>query len=436
MERSHGTILEAYYPEWHKKSERHCNETVLSDSDSIRQWGHAVSTYVPIMGRVLPGDYRTANLAVPGAGGGYGRESPPGGVLSEDEWVRTDQDCTTSQGDGRSTIGRDEVSAQHSGAGEQEVPQSGNGSNRQSTSANARSDVEPAQLAGRPSDETTAGREQRSTDGAEDASNNDGPLHDGQREQAGTRDQGKDESVDRPTQSIPKQVPAAPLPTRRFDDGVELVRDAVVVKVCEAAGPSGSGGGCGSLPTESGGSDDQIRAIRGRIYGSDESLAPTICGVQIGPINRPDPTIYVDCAENVQAAIQQRIEKKQKPCTMTKEDRQRLGKFLNTAMGIGEHKNNDRTVFSKEKVAKIMQDLAWLGNCRSKKWSDLRFHTAFEKLMRKHDPKFVLGAKVKVEPMAENKAPRLLIMDQDEGQICGLLCMHVMEECIFQKYEK
>ena len=54
--------------------------------------------------------------------------------------------------------------------------------------------------------------------------------------------------------------------------------------------------------------------------------------------------------------------------------------------------------------------------------------------MRKHDPKFVLG--VKVEPMAENKAPRLLIMDQDEGQICGLLCMHVMEECIFQKYEK
>lgn len=196
MERSHGTILEAYYPEWHKKSERHCNETVLSDSDSIRQWGHAVSTYVPIMGRVLPGDYRTANLAVPGAGGGYGRESPPGGVLSEDEWVRTDQDCTTSQGDGRSTIGRDEVSAQHSGAGEQEVPQSGNGSNRQSTSANARSDVEPAQLAGRPSDETTAGREQRSTDGAEDASNNDGPLHDGQREQAGTRDQGKDESVD------------------------------------------------------------------------------------------------------------------------------------------------------------------------------------------------------------------------------------------------
>lgn len=99
----------------------------------------------------------------------------------------------------------------------------------------------------------------------------------------------------------------------------------------------------------------------------------------------------------MQAAIHERIVKCQKPCTMEKEDFKRMGAFINTALGLGKHKNADYTVFSKEKVAKVMQEIYSLGQVKSKKWSQSRFDAAFEKLMRKYNPKFVLQAKVKVE---------------------------------------
>ena len=201
-------------------------------------------------------------------------------------------------------------------------------------------------------------------------------------------------------------------------------------------GPHWSGGDegtSGALSSQDEQRNGEVRGVRGRVFGADHPLASEVCGVQVGPLNRPDPTIYTDCAENIEAAIRERIEKKQKPCTLTTEDRKRLGTFINTACGIGEHKTKDRTVFSKEKLEKVMQDLAHLGDM-SKKWSVMRFWEAFQKLMRKYDPKFVLGAKIKIEPMGEGKAPRLLIADQDDGQICALLGMYAMEEMIFTKY--
>ena len=83
-----------------------------------------------------------------------------------------------------------------------------------------------------------------------------------------------------------------------------------------------------------------------------------------------------------------------------------------------------------------MEEIISLGQVKSKKWCESRFNAGFEKLMRQYNPDFKMTAKVKIEPMALGKAPRLLIADGDTGQLMALLGIHIFEELLFRKYHK
>lgn len=370
------------------------------DGDERRRCYSAMGAsgcYIPLHGRILPSHFSVACLTIPGRGGGYdGIPSPSSNGTADDGQGEVLCDPTLS-GDGIVSQRRNEVHAQLGEANQHEVQTQRDGSDGTRTEESKRAGVN--QQSGNCEQNCGAGI---ANEGVNTGSDDGGPLQP-------TREgpEGENEGLDRHAQSKPKQVPLAAHPPKCFERDIGVVRDAIVHKFTGPHRSGGDEGTSGALSSQDEQRNGEVRGVRGRVFGADHPLASEVCGVQVGPLNRPDPTIYTDCAENIEAAIRERIEKKQKPCTLTTEDRKRLGTFINTACGIGEHKTKDRTVFSKEKLEKVMQDLAHLGDIKSKKWSVMRFREAFQKLMRKYDPKFVLGAKIKIEPMGEGKAPRL-----------------------------
>ena len=123
----------------------------------------------------------------------------------------------------------------------------------------------------------------------------------------------------------------------------------------------------------------------------------------------------------MEAAIAERTETKANafPCTLTAEDRERIGEVIATATG---HRGNRKLhTFSREQVEKELFELKCFKQLKSKKWDEARFNHGFEKALRQVNPSFKLSAKIKLECMGvkENgqmKPPRLLIADGDVGQ--------------------
>jgi hypothetical protein len=192
-----------------------------------------------------------------------------------------------------------------------------------------------------------------------------------------------------------------------------------------------NGHDCGGVDAD----DSDIRAtVQGRLIkkdcgvgvvgqSTDDKNKKQVCGVLSQPIS-VEPNVYAQELLNAIKAIEERITKKQRPYAGTEEDKRKIGRMVSLA--IHGKKN---APFSTKKVLDTIHTLI-LEEIKSNKWTEQRVTEAVEKLCRDIDPQFKLKAAVKLEPMPEEKAPRLLIADEDIGQVMALMTIYVIETLI------
>lgn len=181
--------------------------------------------------------------------------------------------------------------------------------------------------------------------------------------------------------------------------------------------------------------DSQIRAATvGRIVrkqcgigvvgqSTDDMGRKQICGVLSQPTS-VEPNIYAQELQNAIKAIEERINKKQRPYAGSKDDELKIKRMVYQSI----HGKRDAP-FSSKKVLDLLHTLVY-ENIKSNKWTEARVADAIEGLCREIDPEFKLKAAVKLEPMPEGKAPRLLIADEDRGQVMALMTIYCMETLI------
>lgn len=183
------------------------------------------------------------------------------------------------------------------------------------------------------------------------------------------------------------------------------------------------------------GDDSEIRAnVDGRIIRKDCGIGVVgqttddtgnkqICGVLSQPVS-VEPNVYAQELLNAIKAIEERINKKQRPYAGTDEDEKKIKRIVWQSM------NGSRNApFSAKKVMDLIHEMVY-EKIKSKKWTEERVTDAIEGLCREIDPTFRLKAAVKLEPMPEEKAPRLLLADEDRGQVMALMTIYCMETLI------
>jgi len=152
-----------------------------------------------------------------------------------------------------------------------------------------------------------------------------------------------------------------------------------------------------------------------------------ISGVVLLPTST-EPNVYAQHFENAEMAVKERIDKKTTKCNASPADREKIGNFIKRALGGG-----PCGIFGVTNIAEFIAGRLLADMC-SKKWTAERFQQAIEKLCREIDPEFTFKASVKLEPMKEGKAPRLLIADEDMGQVMSLMTVYTIEGLIKQWY--
>lgn len=182
--------------------------------------------------------------------------------------------------------------------------------------------------------------------------------------------------------------------------------------------------------------DSEIRALReDRVVENEAGVgvvgqstepdnAKQIVGVISLPVTDP-PNVYAKELANIDAAIDSRITKKQRAFTANKDDTALLGRLVSSA--IGNHPK--RSLFSAQRVVKWWETHLF-DDLKSGKWTDTRLQNTIENLCARIQPAFRLSCDVKLEPMPEGKAPRMLIADGDEGQVLALLTICCIEDLI------
>jgi len=183
------------------------------------------------------------------------------------------------------------------------------------------------------------------------------------------------------------------------------------------------------------GDDAEIRAtVEGRIVRKDcgvgvvgqttnDQGTKQICGVLSQPLS-VEPNVYAQEFLNARKAIEERIEKKQLPFAGNDGDKLKIKRMVYQSTHGKRH-----APFSAKKVLDLLHTLIY-DEIKSKKWTSTRMTDTIEGLCREIDPKFKLKAAVKLEPMPEEKAPRLLIADEDRGQVMALMTIYCIESLI------
>lgn len=187
-----------------------------------------------------------------------------------------------------------------------------------------------------------------------------------------------------------------------------------------------------------GGNDDKDSEIRATVEGriirkdcgvgvvgqsTDDTGRKQVCGVLSQPIS-VEPNVYAQELLNAIKAIEERINKKQRPYAGSAADELKIKRMV--YQSIHGKRNSP---FSAKKVLDLIHTLVY-EEIKSNKWTDERVADAIENLCREIDPQFKLKAAVKLEPMPEEKAPRLLIADEDRGQVMALMTIYCIETLI------
>jgi hypothetical protein len=171
-------------------------------------------------------------------------------------------------------------------------------------------------------------------------------------------------------------------------------------------------------------------AIVGQEKGSARMVngEPDIVGAVLLPCSKA-PHVFSDSIANVKEAIAERITKKQLPCTLTKDETQRIGRMVNAALA-------DNGPFSRKRIRAWMAKHFDMAEIKSKKWSDERLRKAVDALYTISEPRYQHAAAVKAEQMPEGKAPRMLIADGDAGQVMALMTVSCFESLMYETYEQ
>jgi len=189
---------------------------------------------------------------------------------------------------------------------------------------------------------------------------------------------------------------------------------------------------------EGGGTDEADSEIRANVIGrlvakecgigvvgqtTKDEGKKRVCGVLSQPISC-EPNVYAQEVLNAIKAIEERIDKKQRPYAGNEEDEKKIKRMVYAS--IHGRRNSP---FSAKKVFDLIHTLIY-DEMKSKKWTDERLAECIEALCREIDPQFKLKCAVKLEPMPEEKAPRLLIADEDRGQVMALMTIYCIETLI------
>lgn len=176
---------------------------------------------------------------------------------------------------------------------------------------------------------------------------------------------------------------------------------------------------------------DKVVAVLGTTFGEKTPEHVPVVGMLIGPCQRP-PNVYSKNIKNLDAAIEERIKKKTREPTLTKEEMNRIGTMVRASMSAKEEVG----VFSKKRIEEWAVKHFDMEACKSGKWTITRFKSSLENLYAKERPSFNFKADIKYECMEEGKAPRMLIADGDEGQLMALAVVKCFEELLFEHFEE
>jgi len=191
-----------------------------------------------------------------------------------------------------------------------------------------------------------------------------------------------------------------------------------------------------------GGNDDKDSEIRATVEGrvikkdcgvgvvgqtTDDTGRKQIVGVLSLPIS-VEPNVYAQELSNAIKAIEERINKKQRPYAGSADDELKIKRIVNQSI-YGKR----NAPFSTKKVLDLIHKLVY-DEIKSRKWTEQRVSDTIEGLCREIDPQFRLKAAVKLEPMPEEKAPRLLIADEDRGQVMALMTIYCIETLIKEHF--
>jgi len=175
--------------------------------------------------------------------------------------------------------------------------------------------------------------------------------------------------------------------------------------------------------------DKEILAVIGQEYDRDPDKPKEIVGVLVAPVLYA-PLVYAkNSSVNLGAAILKRLVAKARPVTATKEDYQKVGKFINAAM------YGPDAVWSMEKVQEWITTELHLCKLVSGKWTLSRALRSIEQAYQQVEPEFKMAAALKLEPMPEGKPPRFLIADGDSGQLFSLIVVKCFEDLLYKRFK-
>lgn len=162
---------------------------------------------------------------------------------------------------------------------------------------------------------------------------------------------------------------------------------------------------------DNGRAGDTCLAVVGQTFEGDRPQEAPICGAVVGPISKP-PNIYGKNGSNITAAIDNRIVKKHKKFTLNGGGHERIKKVVDRMIG-----NDTRyAVFSKKRISEFAEKSLRFEALASKKWSGARLEEALKSLNEVAEPEYQCKGDIKLEPMPEGKAPRLLVADGDHDK--------------------
>lgn len=170
------------------------------------------------------------------------------------------------------------------------------------------------------------------------------------------------------------------------------------------------------------------------VVGQEDGMArlvdgqPDVVGALLLPISEA-PNVPSNTIANVRQAITKRIDEKQLPCNLTKDEVHRIGLVVNAALA-------ENGPFSRRRIRAWLANHFELADVKSKKWSEDRLRKAVDALYSTAEPRFSFAAAVKAEQMAEGKPPRMLIADADAGQVMALMTIACFESLMFEWYEQ
>jgi len=173
-----------------------------------------------------------------------------------------------------------------------------------------------------------------------------------------------------------------------------------------------------------------IKLVVGQDYNGEDLDAKQIVGVLTAPTPKK-PNVYSNTSGNAKAAKIERLDKKARPFTGTKEDKRKISRMIGEACGTKCH----RALFSEKRIQKWAESFMHMEEIKSGKWSYKRLEDSLNNLFTQAYPEIKLKCAVKLEPMPEGKAPRLLIADGDDGQLMAMIVVRCLEDLLFEWFE-